>query len=41
MDRYNENAGPTYNRFIGWLKWTSVAVAIIAAIVIFLISRES
>lgn len=41
MDRYNQNAGPTYNRFIGGLKWTALAVAIIAAVVIFLISRGS
>lgn len=41
MQRYNENAGPTYNRFIGGLKWTAVVVAIVAAVVIYLISRGS
>ncbi len=41
MERYNENAGPTYNRFIGWLKWGSVAVAIIVATVVLIISRGS
>ncbi len=41
MDRYNENAGPTYNRFISGLKWSAVVVAVIAAVVVLIISRGS
>lgn len=41
MERYNEKAGPTYNKFISWLKWSAIVVAIITAVVVMLISRGS